>query len=223
MGDGASPCPGRPQSNRGGRGQPKHPRPAPLYSVQALLDAQPETAWQTVTWREGTNGALSKQFVALRVHRATGGAHLPLSDQRVSTGPEGWLLGERPLPGTTGDRKWYVSTLPADTPLPRLVELAHARWAIEQFYEDAKGECGLDDYQGRRWDGLQRHLALVMLAYSFLAVQALALEAHPADEAFPPGAPAQPTRRPPAGLARAVRGSRALARRHQSLAPLSPA
>ena len=42
---------------------------------------------------------------------------------------------------------------------------------IEQFYEDAKGECGLDQYQGRRWDGLHRHLALVMLTYSFLAQQ----------------------------------------------------
>jgi hypothetical protein len=41
----------------------------------------------------------------------------------------------------------------------------------EQFYEDAMGECGLDHYQGRRWDGLHRHLALVMLAYSFLACQ----------------------------------------------------
>jgi SRSO17 transposase len=186
----AAPTRVRLAGNRGGRGQPKKPRPAPLYSVQTLLDAQSETAWQTVTWREGTKGPLTKQFVALRVHRATGGAHLPLTDARVTTGPEGWLLGERPLPGTTGERKWYFSPLPADTPLQRLVELAHARWAVEQFYEDAKGECGLADYQGRRWDGLQRHLALVMLAYSFLAVRALALEASPAGEAFPPGAPA---------------------------------
>ena len=48
--------------------------------------------------------------------------------------------------------------------------MAKSRWTIEQFYEDAKGECGLGDYQGRRWDGLHRHLALVMVAYSFLMV-----------------------------------------------------
>ncbi len=56
---------------------------------------------------------------------------------------------------------------------------------IEQFYEDAKQECGLDDFQGRRWDGLHRHLALVMLAYTFLALQRLVLPL-PAGEDFPP-------------------------------------
>jgi len=107
----------------------------------------------------------------VRVHWATGGAQFSPTHHRVCTGPEGWLLGERPVPGGHGDIKWYYSSLPADTPLHRLVALAHSRWPIEQFYEDAKGECGLDHYQGRRWDGLHRHLALVMLAYSFLARQ----------------------------------------------------
>jgi SRSO17 transposase len=44
------------------------------------------------------------------------------------------------------------------------VELAHSRWPIEQGDEDAQGAWGLDHYQGRRWDGLHRPLALVMLA-----------------------------------------------------------
>jgi SRSO17 transposase len=206
-----APARARSAHNRRGLGQPKKPRPARLYSVQALLDGQPEEAWQTVTWREGTKGDLRKQYIALRVHRATGGAHLPITDRRVSTGAPGWLVGERPLPGTTGDRQWYFSNLPAETALPRLVELAHARWTIEQFYEDAKGECGLDDYQGRRWDGLQRHLALVMLAYSFLAVQALATDAAPADEAFPPGAPPESARRASPGARLALRRSRPVA------------
>src|SRR5579859_1030434 len=209
----AAPPPAPPR--RRGRGQPKKPRPAPLYTVKALLNAQPEAAWQAVTWREGTKGALTKPFVAVRVHRATGGAHLPGSDPRVSTGTEGWLVGERPLPGTIGERKWYVSNLPVDTPLLRLVEVAHARWAVEQFYEDAKGECGLDDYQGRRWDGLQRHLALVLLAYSFLTVQALTPDATPPNGAFPPSAPAQSARRPSAGTRLALRRPRSLAHSDQ--------
>jgi hypothetical protein len=56
---------------------------------------------------------------------------------------------------------------------------------LSSFYEDAKQECGLDDFQGRHWDGLHRHLALVMLAYSFLMLQRLQLPL-PADEDFPP-------------------------------------
>jgi SRSO17 transposase len=154
-----------------GRGQPKKPRPAPLYEAKAVLDALPADRWQPITWREHDDVVLRKQFVTVRVHWATGGAQFSTSHPRVCTGPEGWLLGERPLPGKRGEVKWYYSNLPADTPLQRLVELAHSRWPIEQFYEDAKGECGLDHYQGRRWDGLHRHLALVMLAYSFLARQ----------------------------------------------------
>jgi hypothetical protein len=207
-----------------------------------VVDALPQGAWQTVTWREGSHdptgatGTLCKQFVAVRVHRATGGAPLPVTDRRVRTGPEGWLLGERPLPGHAGERKYSVSSLPADTPLPRLVELAQARWASEQFYEEAKGECGLDDYQGRRGDGLHRHLALVMLAYSFLAVQAVqAVQALPAPEsppeatpadgaagAFPPGAPAESARRPSPGAGLALPGSRPLAHRDQPNPPLPP-
>jgi SRSO17 transposase len=81
--------------------------------------------------------------------------------------------------------KYWFSTLPPETSLERLVTVAHARWVIEQFYEDAKQECGLDDYQGRRWDGLHRHLALVMLAYSFLMFYRLTLPL-PSGEAFPP-------------------------------------
>jgi SRSO17 transposase len=173
-----------------GRGQPKKARPAPLYTAQAVLDALPEAAWQPVQWRVPETGKpLRKQMVAIRAHRATGSPRLSTSHSRVRTGPEGWLVGERPLPGAAGEAKWYYSTLPADTSLVRLTALAHARWVVEQFYEDAKGECGLDDYQGRRWDGLHRHLALSMLAYSFLVQQRLP-SSEGADAGFPPLSPA---------------------------------
>jgi SRSO17 transposase len=203
-----------------GRGQPKQPRPAPLYAAQAVLAALPADRWQTITWRERDDGVLCKQFAAVRVPWATGGTPFSTSPHRVSPGPEGGLLGERPGPGESGARKWSVSTLPVDTPLHRLVELAHSRWPIAQFYEDAKGECGLDHYQGRRWDGLHRPLALVMLAYSFLARQRWT----PADPAgFSPlwGAPVLPSR-PSPGAAVAVPGCRVMAHRDQPNNPVPP-
>jgi SRSO17 transposase len=209
----------RPSHPRG-RGQPKKPRPAPLYAAQAVFEALPEDRWQPITWREYGDVVLRKQFVAVRVHWATGGAQLSTSHHRVCTGPEGWLLGERPVRGDSGDHKWYWSNLPADTPLRRLVELAHSRWPIEQFYEDAKGECGLDHYQGRRWDGLHRHLALVMLAYSFLARQRWT----PADPAgFSPlwGAPVLPGG-PPPGAAVVFPRRGVMAHRHQPDRPVPP-
>jgi SRSO17 transposase len=158
------------------KGRPKLPRPAPLFTAGDLVAAQPEGAWQTVTWQEGTKGLLRKQFLEIRVHRATGdpiwGEYgRSTAHARVTTGIEGWLLAERPVPGKEGERKYYSANLPAATPPLRLVTIAHARWPIEQFYEEGKGEAGLDDYQGRRWDGFHRHLALVMLTYSFLMLQ----------------------------------------------------
>ena len=154
----------RPPPRPRGRGQPPKPRPAPLSQAQAVLDALPVERWQTLPWREAAGTVLHKQCVAGRVPWATGGAQGSPSHHRVGTGPEGWLLGERPVPGAHGEGQWYCRHLPAATPLPRLVELAHSRWPMEQFDEDAKGAGGRDPYQGRRWDGRHRHLALVLLA-----------------------------------------------------------
>jgi SRSO17 transposase len=219
-----------------GRGQPRKPRPAPRYSVKQLVATLPPSAWQTIRWREGTKGTMQAQVVALRVHWATGAPRHSTSHSRVQTGPEGWLLAERPLPPAEvteqtappaapeekkkqkrkkekeqDPTKYWFSTLPPETALERLVTLAHARWVIEQFYEDAKGECGLDHYQGRRWDGLHRHLALVMLAYSFLMLQRLHLPLS-ADEAVSPlGHAKLAAFRPSAGAALALPGCRPLA------------
>jgi SRSO17 transposase len=184
-----------------GRGQPRKPRPAPLYTVKELVAALPASAWQTIRWREGTKGMMQVQAVALRVHWATGSSLHSTSHSRVHTGPEGWLLAERPVleavaddtqpPPVERQKKeeekitYRFSVLPEDASLRRLVLLAHARWVIEQFYEDAKQECGFDHYQGRSWEGLHRHLALVMLAYSFLMLYRFTLPMPPG-EAFPP-------------------------------------
>ena len=180
-----------------GEGRPKLPRAAPLHTVEAVVATQPEEAWRTIAWREGTRGALREQFLAVRVHRATGnpavGEHgRSARHGTMSTGGEGWLLAERPVPGEDGERKYYYANLPDDTSLGRLVTIAHARWAIEQFYEDAKGECGLDDYQGRRWDGLHRHLALVMLTYSFLMARRHTAAGSPDGGLSPLGTPVVP-------------------------------
>src|SRR5712691_11963268 len=59
-----------------------------------------------------------------------------------------WLLCERSLKGG-GRRRYYLSNLPPTTVLQRLVALAHARWQIEQYFQNLKDEIGIDHFEGR--------------------------------------------------------------------------
>jgi SRSO17 transposase len=126
---------------------------------------------------------LRKKFVAVRGWRVTshGDRH------------EGWLLGERATRGQPEERKYFWSNLPVETTREDLAGLAHRRHAIEQFHEEAKGELGWDQYQGRLWSGFHRHTVTVMLAYSFLVWLALQQRhRHPRQgrprDPFPPSA-----------------------------------
>jgi SRSO17 transposase len=65
---------------------------------------------------------------------------------------------------------YYVCFCPAETPLAELVRVAGTRWAIEESFESAKGEVGLDHYEVRRWAGWYRHITLALLAHAFLTV-----------------------------------------------------
>ena len=88
---------------------------------------------------------------------------------RWRQGSKGWLR-KKFVAATRGqpERKCYWSNLPATAALEELAGYAHRRYAVEQFHEEAKGEVGWDQYQGRLWPGFHRHAVTVMLAYSFL-------------------------------------------------------
>ncbi len=165
-----------PPSRTGQQGRPRKAHPAPLSTAQAIIAGLPDEQWQKITWREGSRGAMGKHFVAVRMYWGIGTAARTLDDQRVYTGAEGWLIAERLSPEEEGDYRYDLSNLPPETSLEYLAAVVRGRWPIEQFYEEAKQECGPGDYQGRRWDGLHRHLALVMLAYSFLVLQRMQTE-----------------------------------------------
>ncbi len=184
------------------RSQLSLPRPAPLYTAKELIEAKTFSAWQTVQWREGTKGKIQVQAVAIRVHWATGSPLHSTSHSRVHTGPEGWLMTERPVPKTTEDRqqtapaepqdkpedttKYWWSRLPKETSLEHLVLLAHARYRRRAVLRRCQtGMWSGSRAIGRFWNGLHRHLALVMLAYSFLMLQRLT-QPLPPGEAFPP-------------------------------------
>jgi SRSO17 transposase len=80
-----------------------------------------------------------------------------------------WLLVRRSIDDPS-ELAFYVCWGPAATALIGLVRVAGARWAVEEGFEQTKGEVGLDHYEVRRYDGWYRHITLALLAYAFLAV-----------------------------------------------------
>ena len=80
-----------------------------------------------------------------------------------------WLLARRSL-ANPGELAYYVCYGPAGTTLEELARVAGTRWAIEECFEEAKGQVGLDQYEVRRWDGWYRHITLSMLAHAYLSV-----------------------------------------------------
>ncbi len=86
--------------------------------AEAGLAAQPLAAWRTIRWREGSRGPQRAQFAAVRCWRVDGDG----------TRHRGWLLGQRPARGQTGDLTYRWSDFRPQTPLERLVEYAHRRW-----------------------------------------------------------------------------------------------
>jgi SRSO17 transposase len=121
----------------------------------------PSSAWKTIGWREGSQGAIRSRFAAVRVRPA----HRDY--KRIEPYPEEWLLIEWPR-GESEPSKYWLSTLPEKTSLKSLVKTAKHRWIIERDYEELKQELGLGHYEGRGWRGFHHHATLCIAAYGFL-------------------------------------------------------
>ena len=140
-------------------------------AAEAILAS---ATWRSISWRRGTKGRLSARLAALRVRvRVADGPTQRIGDlgNQHMPGEEVWLIGER---RTSGERKFYLSNLPAGTSLRALVATIKARWICEQAHQQLKEELGLDHFEGRSWAGLRRHALMTMIAYAFLQTQRLA-------------------------------------------------
>lgn len=165
--EGLEPLPPKPYSGRGRKPvMPRRTRSRQPLSVKALAQSLPPAAYQTVSWREGTNELLSGRFAAVRVRHAGGNLG------RARLWPEQWLLIEWPA-DEAEPTKYWLSTLPEQTAINELVNVAHMRWRIERDYEDLKQELGLGHYEGRGWRGFHHHGTLTIAAYGFLLTERL--------------------------------------------------
>jgi SRSO17 transposase len=162
---GAAPLP-PPEYSGCGR-PPKLPRRSPEHTPVSVLQAAqdlPDSAYQTIAWREGANKTLSSRFAAIRVHE--GHRYYWRSDHPA----EEWLLIEWPG-GEAEPTKYWLSNLGAAVSLKELVATAKLRWRIERDYQELKQEIGLGHFEGRGWRGFHHHATLCIAAYGFLVAE----------------------------------------------------
>jgi SRSO17 transposase len=124
--------------------------------VDAIAQRLPKRAWKRLSAGSGSKGERLYDWALVRLSEEQGWART--------------LLLRRSL-GEKLEHAYYLcySPIPKAT-LATLVRVAGQRWQIEQCFETAKGECGLDHYEVRHWKGWQRHITLAMLAHAVLAV-----------------------------------------------------
>jgi SRSO17 transposase len=143
--------------------RPDYPHEA-ISVAQHARNAGHESAI-TVTWREGSKGKLTSQFVFLRVRPA---GHRITRDPD-GTLPERWLIAEWP-DGEAEPVTYWLTSQPTDTDPTDLIRTAKIRWRIEHDYRELKTGLGLDHFEGRSWTGWHRHVTLVTAAHLFITL-----------------------------------------------------
>ena len=138
-------------------------KPPVAGTAEAIAADLDPAAWRRLSAGEGTKGP--------RLHDW---AYLELADLDASEYDDGlsgpWtrgLLIRRSL--ADGELAFFSTWCPAGTPAETLVSVEGRRWAIEDAFETAKTELGLDHNETRSWHGWHRHVSLVMLAFAMLA------------------------------------------------------
>jgi SRSO17 transposase len=125
-----------------------------LMPVKDLIATVRAGAWQQISCGDGAHGP--RVYDWARVPIRTAFAH----------GRRGWVLARRSI--STGQMAFYRCFGRRGTRLRDLVRVAGTRWAIEESFQTAKNEVGLDQYQVRRYDAWYAHITLAMAAAAFL-------------------------------------------------------
>ncbi|MFJ3206189.1 IS701 family transposase [Streptomyces sp. NPDC086989] len=123
--------------------------------VDDLVAVLAPQAWKRLSAGKGSHGERMYQWarIPIRIWWENGHGH--------------WVLARRSLKDPT-DLAYYVCYGPVTTRLKDLVTVAGARWAVEECFQTAKGECGLDHYQVRLYHAWYRHITLAMAALAAL-------------------------------------------------------
>ena len=136
----------------------KTPKKKPITCKQFANDLH-ACRWFKRTVSEGTKGPIEYEFTRRQVTLAKDG----LPWKRV------WLVVKRSL--DDDPQYWYyVSNAPRSARLSLFVWLSGVRWAIEQCFEETKGELGMDQYEVRKYEGWYHHILTCLLAHFFCGI-----------------------------------------------------
>jgi SRSO17 transposase len=125
--------------------------------VKALLAEVPADAWHRLSCGAGAKGPRLYDWALVRTNCPE-----PKTYAR-------WLLIRRSVSDPT-EVAYFACGGPPGTTVAELVRVAGTRWAIEECFELAKGDCGLDEYEVRSWTGWHRHVTLSLFALAVVAV-----------------------------------------------------
>lgn len=125
------------------------------HKVSELLKSIEPDEWQTISVGSGSKGQRYYQWVRMVIN----------SDS--PDGWERWLLIRRNIKDQN-EVAFYIAFAPNSKSLQDMAKAAGSRWTIEECFEMAKGEVGLDQYEVRSWIGWYRHITFSMLALAFL-------------------------------------------------------
>lgn len=125
--------------------------------IDAYAAELPKSKWKKLSSGPGSKGEKLYRW-----------AYRPFA-HRTEEGYQKGFLVRQSLSDPT-EQAYYLTHCPQGTPLQKLVEVAGSRWAIEECFQQAKGQTGLDEYEVRSWDGWRRHITLSMFAHALLAV-----------------------------------------------------
>jgi SRSO17 transposase len=140
-------------------GKPRFVRGPAAKIAQSL----PQRAWRRLSAGEGTKGPRLHDWAYLELADLDVGEY---SDTLAGAWTRGLLIRRNIA---DGDLAFFSTWCPKGTPLKKLVSVEGRRWAIEDSFEAAKNELGLDHNETRSWHGWHRHVSLVMLAFAMMA------------------------------------------------------
>ncbi|MFE0510716.1 hypothetical protein [Streptomyces sp. NPDC058964] len=130
-----------------------------------LIAQAPPEVWQHLSAGPGAKGERLYDRAAARLPAVTESGVDEPTWQR-------WVPARRGI-SRPDEIAYCLACAPLDATVADLVRVAGCRWKIEECFQSAKNECGLDQYEVRRHVGWYRHITLALLAHAFLAVMAV--------------------------------------------------